>query len=315
MKKHLTKIFAVLFAALIATSLSVIPAPVVGQTTTTQEKAMDFIENMLPIDLAKYDIKLANDFIDEHTLHNGDIFRKQNHLRYELTAENRELSIIFVFERGIMTSCSLSTIEGQIITNTQYKNPVDATKAFLEKYRAYTNIDSSNLITMLENVDINKDSTIITENAKLTIKNDYWLERYRTTFTWKQIINNIEYPGISLEFDKDGNFLSIYDTRALYKIGDTSVNISLEQAVDIAIENLKSYSYEMPDGSIVKDFKVNKDTATITMPMINMFEFGVGSVLLVLSRLLIPPEAILLYEMISPLFAQINAVIPNTFPG
>ncbi len=264
MKKHLTKIFAVLFAVLIATSLSVLPTPVIGQTTTAQEKAIDFIENMLPIDLSKYNIKLVNDYTTEDVLSNG-VTRKQNSVTYELTAENRELRISFVFERGSMTLCFLSTVEGQVITNTQYNNPVDATKAFLEKHQTYTNIDSKNLIAMLENVDINKDSIITTENTKLTIKNDYWLDRYQTTFTWVQVINSVEYPGISLEFDKEGNFLSIYDTRALYKIGDTSVNISLEQAVDIAIENLKSYSYAMPDGSIVKDFKVSKDAVMVSL--------------------------------------------------
>jgi hypothetical protein len=149
--------------------------------------------------------------------------------------------------------------------NTQYNNTVDGVKAFLEKYQTYTKIDSNNLITMLENVDTTKDATITTENTKLTIKNDYWSEKYQTTFTWVQVINGVEYPGISLEFDIDGNFLSIFDTRMLYTMGDTSVNISLEQAVDIAIENLKSYSYEMPDGSIVKDFKVNKDTTMVSL--------------------------------------------------
>ena len=46
----------------------------------------------------------------------------------------------------------------------------------------------------------------------------------------------------------------------LYTIGDTSVNVSMEQAVDIAIEEfIDSYSYRMPDGSIVQDFKANRD--------------------------------------------------------
>jgi len=266
MKKYVSKIFAALFAVLIATSLSTLPAPVAGQTTTAQENAMDFIENILPIDLSKYnDIKLLNDFIDEHTHHNGTVFRKINDLTYELTAENRELRIDIAFERGIMTYCSLSTVMGSVITNAQYGNAVDGARAFLEKYQAYANIDSNNLIAMLDSVDITQNSTITTENAKLTVKNVYWSDRYQTTFIWVQVINGVEYPAISLAVDSEGNFLSVSDTRNLYTIGDTSINVSMEQAVDLAIEGLKSYSYEMPDGSIVKDFKVSKDAVMVSL--------------------------------------------------
>jgi hypothetical protein len=57
----------------------------------------------------------------------------------------------------------------------------------------------------------------------------------------------------------------MHDTRALYTVSDASVKFSKEQAIDIAIEGLKYYSYELPDGSIVKDFKVSKDNVVATL--------------------------------------------------
>jgi hypothetical protein len=43
---------------------------------------------------------------------------------------------------------------------------------------------------------------------------------------------------------------------SLVSIGSTSVNISREQATAIAMNYIENYSYEMPDGVWISDFKV-----------------------------------------------------------
>jgi hypothetical protein len=130
----------------------------------------------------------------------------------------------------------------------------------------YTKIDSSNLIAMLNNVDITKDSTVTKENTKLTITNSYLLGRNQIVFSWVQVINGVESRiGTSLEFDTDGNFISLGDSRTLYTLGDMSVNISEKQAIDIALENLKHYSYDMYEGEVVKDFKVSRNNIVATL--------------------------------------------------
>ncbi|MCL2287583.1 MAG: hypothetical protein FWC33_00125 [Candidatus Bathyarchaeota archaeon] len=167
MKKHLTKIIAPLLSLLIVTSLVALPSPVVGQTST-QKKAMDFMENMLQIDLSKYTINIISDAtLGGIPLTNGN--RKIHDILYELTSENSKLHVAFVFEKDIMTSCGLYELEGKTITKHQYTNPFDAAKDFLERYQIYTNIDSNNLIAILNNVDTSKDSITIIENTKLTI--------------------------------------------------------------------------------------------------------------------------------------------------
>ncbi|NLB77012.1 MAG: hypothetical protein GX799_11215, partial [Crenarchaeota archaeon] len=46
---------------------------------------------------------------------------------------------------------------------------------------------------------------------------------------------------------------------------DTSINISKEQAIDVALENLKDYSYDLFDGVVVSDFKVSRDNIVATL--------------------------------------------------
>ena len=291
MKKHLMKIFAPLFVVLLASSFfGAFSAPVAGQTTVTdnlatpepptgtnilslepsqivaQDKAMDFMKKMLPVDLSEYTIKIKSNSIMRGLPLAEDDNRIIINILYELTSKDSYLHIGFTFEKDSMTACEITPIEGQVITNRQYDNPLVAAKDFLERYQAYTKIDSSNLKAMLDNIDITKDSTVTTENTKLVITNSYLGGRKQIIFGWIQVINGVESRiGTSLVFDTDGTFVLFGDSRMLYTIGDMTIKISKEQAIDMALENLKNYSYDMADGMVVKDFKVSRDNIVATL--------------------------------------------------
>jgi hypothetical protein len=74
-------------------------------------------------------------------------------------------------------------------------------------------------------------------------------------------VNGVDYTSLQLSY-QDGNLNSIRDDRFIYTIGDTSVNISSEQAIDIALEYLPSYSYEMPNDVTVSGFNITEDLTT-----------------------------------------------------
>lgn len=61
----------------------------------------------------------------------------------------------------------------------------------------------------------------------------------------------------------NGTFGGFADSRAIYSIGNTSINVSMKQAVDLARERIKSYSYEMPGGVWIKDFNVSATGAVL----------------------------------------------------
>ena len=265
MKKQLTKIFVtVLVVLLTASFFGAFSAPVAGQTTTDQEKAMDFTENVLLINLSKYKVNLTIDFImDGVPLANDN--RKIHNLMYELNSENSNLKIYFTVEKDKLVSYNMVPLCEQVITTNQYNNRVDAVKGFLERYQTRTKIDSSNLIAMLDKVDITKNSTTTLDNTQLTVLVTSYFNVEEVIFTWTNMINGAGYGSLELTVDENCFISAMCDTRLLYTIGDTSVNISEKQAIDIALENLKFYSYAMPDGSIVKDFKVHRDNIVATL--------------------------------------------------
>lgn len=237
-----------------------------GQTALAQDKAMNFIKNVMSVDLSKYTIELKNsDIMDGVPLGNDN--RKITTLRYALTPsegkdEKDVISVSFIFEKDVLRYYYTLPLT-EVITNTQYADRNAAVKGFLEKYQTYTNIDSANLIAMLYDVDLTQNSIITRENTKLVVLG--------TDLSWTYTVNGLDYT--KLEIGVIGGFVrSMRDTRGLYTIGDTSVNISMEQAVDIAIKNLSTYSYKMPNGSVVQNFKVNRD-ATMPKLVVDPFDY------------------------------------------
>ena len=153
-------------------------------------------------------------------------------------------------------------MNGPVISDRQYANLLDAVKSFLEKYQTYSKIDSTNLTSMLDNVDLTKNVTSIVGDTKLIITNNIFGGEEITYLKWANTVNGADYTLLQLGFLKNGSFEVFMDERAVYTIVDTSVNVSREQAIEIALKNLSSYSYLMPDQSIVSDFNVTEDKIT-----------------------------------------------------
>ncbi|HEX9861674.1 MAG TPA: hypothetical protein VGB11_00145 [Candidatus Bathyarchaeia archaeon] len=258
MKKLLTKICVSLVIALIATSLEVLSAAYSAQAAV-QDQATAFIENVLPVDLSKYTVTLKNQINDGVT----DL------LLYTLDSDESTLRATCLFKNNALLSCNLYVDKGQVISNKQYVNIVDAAKSVLEKYQTYTKIDSATMIAMLDNVDATKDSSTMVGNINFT---KYTIIAYGievTTFRWAYTVNGAEYTKLGVEF-QNGIFSSLYDTRSVYSIGDTTVNISREQAIDIAMKYSETYSYAMPSGSQVSGFNITEDRSTaklVTYPI------------------------------------------------
>ena len=196
--------------------------------------------------------------------------RKITNLMYALTPieskdENSVIEVYFAVEKDVVTNYFITPVTSQVITTMQYANQQEAVKGFLEKYQTYTTIDSGNLIAMLDNADLSKNSATTQGNTKLVLSNSLFGTTEQTTLRWTHTVNGADYTALEIGVNTNGAVISVYDTRALYTIGDTSINISKEQAIDIALENLKDYSYDMFDGVVVSDFKVSRDNIVATL--------------------------------------------------
>lgn len=58
-------------------------------------------------------------------------------------------------------------VEGSVISDRQYSNLLDAAKDFLEKYQAYSKLDSTEMINMPSNVDSAKNAAVTSAPSSL----------------------------------------------------------------------------------------------------------------------------------------------------
>ena len=273
MKKLLIKIYITLAIVLIVTSLGAFPVTYAADSDA-QDQTMVFIENALPVDISKYNVTLKkHSTVDDPPsggINRQPITRILETVHYILDSYESTLSVNFLVQNNVLLWCKIYVDKGQVISDRPYANLTDGVKVFLEKYQTYTKIDSSNMIAMLDNVDVTKDSTITIGNTQLTIDIIDRLGIERTCFEWAYMVNGADYGSLQVSFQKNGIFVTLRDDRAVYTMGDTSVNISSEQAIDIAMKYLLNYSYDMPNDVTVSGFNVTEDkitTVLATSPM------------------------------------------------
>jgi hypothetical protein len=106
---------------------------------------------------------------------------------------------------------------------------------------------------MLADVDLSRNSSKTIDNLKLEVST----YGSNTLFYWKPTYEGVDYPGINISF-KDGHFDSFMDGRSEYFIGDTTVNITEEQAVALALKRAETFYYQMGD-EVVSNFSIVHD--------------------------------------------------------
>lgn len=244
-------IVSVLVIAL-ATFSNAPPSGPASEDSPTDDKVLTFIKNVLPLDISQYNITLKQCRLEEYEgypIETGE---------YTLEAVGSTLDIIYSIENNILKICNLYVNNGSVISDRPYASINDAATSFLMKYQNYTHIDSTEMINMLSNVAPTENATITSGTLKLTVTHndlsDTWFGD-SVNFRWVQTFNGCDYLEVNLAF-RDGVFSGLVDHRQLYSIGDTTVNVSMRQAVEIAMERIENYSYYMGNGVWISGFNV-----------------------------------------------------------
>ena len=70
---------------------------------------------------------------------------------------------------------------------------------------------------------------------------------YSSTFNWSYTYNGTDYSGVSLTLVNEAyqtfSQLTFSDNRAIYSVGNTTIAVSQQQAIQTALDYLKTYSY------------------------------------------------------------------------
>ena len=216
--------------------------------SSAPDKALSFIEDVIQLDMTKYDANLVSYTLDYPAELAGMV---QENMKYTLESEENKLTVLSKIKNNSLTYFSLTVNEGSLFYAKPTANVLDRTKGLLERYQSYTK--DANLIEMMDvlnSVDTIENMTKTLDNVKFEISSRV----SSTSFCWKYVFNGADYTGIDVTFREDG--IDFRDDRSIYKIGDTTVNVLKEEAIDIALKRVEDFSWKLTSGVEITDFNI-----------------------------------------------------------
>jgi hypothetical protein len=220
--------------------------------STKAETARAFLENMVELDVSKY----------EMTLKSQKVFPSNKDgiigitLTYLLKSEESTVEVLYIFRNNTMVFCYINPIEGSPVLTRSTADTLDLAKRFLDNYQSESKARYvQSLRNMLNNIAEIEPLSITSNDVKLTIvRKDYeYIE-------WMETPNGIHniHNKITLVF-RNGTLETFSDNWNRYPIGSAKVSISEEQAISMAKERVKSYSYAMGN-TTVGNLTVNEES-------------------------------------------------------
>jgi hypothetical protein len=228
--------------------------PCNAQPTTLEDKATSFLSDVIQLDLSRYKLTLDPQYTEID----------KGHLFYNLYANDDLFStdhgiIVFNFEKnGSLTQCTISPGLKSLVYTHPDVDRFNATSGILQRYQLWSNdSQAQRMVELLKRVSEEKDAFEADGNLSLRIS---VYPNELTTYQFSNYFDGVEYSYVSIAIADRSNDIFFSDTRASQKIGNTTLSISKSQAIAIATEAVKEYSYNHTFGNgtsiILKDFKV-----------------------------------------------------------
>jgi len=243
----------------------------IDKLSANEEKGLDFIQKVLSLDTSKYNVSIkthaapAPSFATTQQLELAPTL-----VDYDLNSSLYSIKITCTFKKGVLTMCNMDVRNVTLSSLRQYRNLTDIVKGFLGNYEAFSGQNCTTMIETLAKVNPkNSQDSTLSGSLKLTtthkdLSDTAFGDSYQ--FRWDYTYNGCDYPALVVSY-RDGVFSAFKDERAIYTIGDTTVNVSQKQATDIALDTIKNYSYKMSDDVWISNFGVN-GTNTYLAPAI-----------------------------------------------
>ena len=236
----------------IGTSVGTVETPPNVEPT----KVLNCLKDIFQIDIDKYVATLTKS--STRPWNNVDLTVGQYELvysDYDNSVGSSSLTVTFNFWNSELVVCSLyrTDYDDGIIHYIQ-KPDSDLRKTaagVLQRYQTHTQDEQiTQMIDLLNSADLTNGYTKTNKNLQLTVT----VNERATYLMWSNAVNGAGYGRLNLGF-KNGELMEFSDDRAFYALGSDTVNISEEQAVNIALEQAAGLSYTV-EGEVISGFNI-----------------------------------------------------------
>ena len=206
---------------------------------TGSDKAISFIRDVAQIDITQYQITLLSDTIQYRSDLGGVL---EEVMKFTLSNNESQIDITLRFRNNHFSKYQLNIDEGSVLYNQpQTTDTLAATKNLIVRYKTYTGDAYLNdMSTLMANVNGLSSNGTIFNHIRLQVSDSEASSQVFLMYTE----NGVDFSGKSLWLVFDNNILTqLTDGWFLLTAGSTTVNISQDQAVQIAKDFLKNYSW------------------------------------------------------------------------
>ncbi len=269
-------IFVKCFLALLLFTILIIPQlqpfTAYGAESSLQGWALSFLKDVVMCDMTRFNVTLLWD--EEPPFYPGG-----REISFNLSTKGGWLLASFTFRDNQLESYLIDRIDKVIYpqvyaayVSTQPPNLIDAAKGLLERYINYTG--SLHYKKMKDLLDlVPKEIGMKGGSHKVTLDNiklQVSVGKRLAFFTWFHVYSDgLEKRGLTLGF-RDGAFYTLVDQLRLYKVGSTAINVSKEEAIKIAIDRAKNFSWKVgtdPNAIEIKDFIIKNEPVSVELSL------------------------------------------------
>jgi hypothetical protein len=221
--------------------------------TPNTRQVLDFLSNVTYIDMQSYRATLSLVSTSYPAEYEG---RSYTTGKYELDGTalggTSLIDVTFVLVNDKLCSVIINPRQDTPMYSQQLPSDMKIqAMELLQRYQTFSqSSDIDTMIAMLADVDISQNGTSVSGNVKQIIT----ARTHSTLLQWKYTFNGVDYSGLGLGFN-DGALNSFGDGRSYLHIGNTDVNVSKDEAVRIALDQSKTFSYTY-EGKVISDFQI-----------------------------------------------------------
>jgi DNA-binding transcriptional ArsR family regulator len=220
--------------------------------TASTDKAISFLRDVIELDLIKYDATLLSNTVDHPSGLDGFV---EQILRYSLVSSESKIEVILRFRNNILSNYQMVLLDGlPIYAEPQPFTVLDSAKWLLYKLLSYENAP---YLSEMNNTLYQFGEADSIEMTQGNLKFNESISGANAEMEWFYTENGIDFAqkGLKLIFENQA-LKELDDGYFLFKIGSAQVNVSSEEAIQIAMNAVKGFTWKGSNGQTVSGYNV-----------------------------------------------------------
>ncbi|XES77383.1 MAG: hypothetical protein ACBZ72_00540 [Candidatus Bathyarchaeia archaeon] len=238
MKFETKKLFVYVLMISIVASTIVMTPEINAKDWDAQQNALVFMTDVIGLDLSKYDTDLISNHVEYPSQWGG---LAEERVRYSLTCGSLStLDILFTFVNKTLYGVNVWVDEGEpILTDEPPQSVVSLAGNTLQRSQNFlTSSLTQRMHALLDEASDSSSVEIVSEDMKLVTS----VDGNQTRFDWIESVNGIDFSRKFISFTfTDGLLDGFGNSWGLYSVGCSDVNVSREDAVEIARKQAGEY--------------------------------------------------------------------------